>query len=216
MPGQEGLGGSARGRLLFGSVTKIHDMPALELAASVADGQLSPVEIADHYLDRIDRLNEQTGAFYTVTAELAKEQAATAEKLAADSRRAGDQATSLPPLTGVPIPIKDLNMVAGVRMTLGSTIFADNVATEDDYVVAELRKAGIVITGKTATPEFGLPCYTETKIGPPARTPWDLTRSAGGSSGGAAPALPRRPAPARQGSERRRCATKPANGGGHV
>ncbi len=177
MPGQEGLDGSARGRLLFGSVTQIHDMTALELAASVADGQLSPVEIADHYLDRIDRLNEQTGAFYTVTAELAKEQAATAEKLAADSRRAGDQASSLPPLNGVPIPIKDLNMVAGVRMTLGSTIFADNVATEDDYVVAELRKAGIVITGKTATPEFGLPCYTETKIGPPARTPGPRPRS---------------------------------------
>src|SRR5258707_4237843 len=207
MAGQEGLDGFAYGGLLFGNVTQIHDMTALELAASVADGQLSPVEIADHYLDRIDRLNEQTGAFYTVTAELAKEQAATAEKLAAESRRVGDQATSLPPLTGVPIPIKDLNMVAGVRMTLGSTIFADNVATEDDYVVAELRKAGIVITGKTATPEFGLPCYTETKIGPPARTPWDLTRSAGGSSGGAAPGVAARPAPAAPGKGRGRLGT---------
>src|SRR5260221_13178448 len=146
MPGQEGLGGSARGRLLFGSVTQIHDMPALELAASVEDGQLSPVEIADHYLDRIDRLNEQTGAFYTVTAELAKEQAATAEKLAAESRRVGDQATSLPPLTGVPIPIKDLNMVAGGRVTLGSTIFAGKAATPDDSALAELRKAGTVPT----------------------------------------------------------------------
>src|SRR5258708_1840405 len=216
MPGQEGLDGSARGRLLFGSVTQIHDMTALELAASVADGQLSPVEIADHYLDRIDRLNEQTGAFYTVTAELAKEQAATAEKLAAESRRAGDQASSLPPLNGVPIPIKDLNMVAGVRMTLGSTIFADNVATEDDYVVAELRKAGIVITGKTATPEFGLPCYTETKIGPPARTPWDLTRSAGGSPGAGAPdrrGPPPPPPPRRRERAGRRRAT-PA--GAHV
>src|SRR5499427_3545106 len=147
-------------RLLFGNVTDIHEMTALELATSIADGQLSPVEVTDHYLDRIDRLNSQTGAFYTVTADLAREQAAAAEKLAAESRRASDQA-SLPALTGVPIPIKDLNMVAGVRMTLGSTVFADNVAAEDDYVVAELRKAGIVITGKTATPEFGLPCYTE-------------------------------------------------------
>src|SRR5215813_5188999 len=201
MPGQEGLDGPRYGRLLFGDVTQIHDMTALELAASIADGQLSPVEIADHYLDRIDRLNTQTGAFYTVTADLAKEKATTAEKLAAESRRAGDGATSLPPLTGVPIPIKDLNMVAGVRMTLGSTIFADNVATEDDYVVAELREAGIVITGKTATPEFGLPCYTETKIGPPARTPWDLSRSAGGSSGGAGAAVAAGLAPAAQGSD---------------
>src|SRR5258707_3396495 len=216
MAGQEGLDGFAYGGLLFGNVTQIHDMTALELAASVADGQLSPVEIADHYLDRIDRLNEQTGAFYTVTAELAKEQAATAEKLAAESRRVGDQATSLPPLTGVPIPIKDLNMVAGVRMTLGSTIFADNVATEDDYVVAELRKAGIVITGKTATPEFGLPCYTETKIGPPARTPWDLTRSAGGSSGGAAAAVAAGLAPAAQGSDGGGPLSVPPNQGGLV
>ncbi len=176
-------------------------MTALELATSIADGQLSPVEVTDHYLDRIDRLNSQTGAFYTVTADLAREQAATAEKVVSDARRAGEQAASLPPLTGVPIPIKDLNMVAGVRMTLGSTIFADNVATEDDYVVAELRKAGIVITGKTATPEFGLPCYTETKIGPPARTPWDLSRSAGGSSGGAGAAVAAGLAPAAQGSD---------------
>ena len=90
-------------------------------------------------------------------------------------------------------------MVAGVRMTFGSTIFADNVADADDYVVAALRSAGIVITGKTATPEFGLPCYTETKIGPPARTPWDLSRSAGGSSGGAAAAVAAGPGPRRPG-----------------
>jgi amidase len=175
-------------------------MTAIEQAAAIREGQLSPVEITDHYLNRIDRLNEQTGAFYTVTAELAREQAAAAEKLAAASRRDGDEA-SLPPLTGVPIPIKDLNMVAGVRMTMGCTLLAENIATEDDYVVAELRNAGIVITGKTATPEFGLPCYTETRIGPPARTPWDLGRSAGGSSGGAAAAVSSGMAPAAQGSD---------------
>ena len=173
-------------------------MTVIELAGAIRTGELSPVEITDHYLDRIDRLNAQTGAFYTVTADLAKEQAAAAEQAAANSRRTGE---TLPPLTGVPIPIKDLNQVAGVRATFGSTILADNVAWEDDYVVTELRKAGIVITGKTATPEFGLPCYTETKIGPPARTPWDLTRSAGGSSGGAAAAVAAGLAPAAQGSD---------------
>ena len=173
----------------------------LELAAGIRQGELSPVEITDHYLDRIDRLNEQTGAFYTVTADLAKEQAAAAEKAVSASRKAGDDPEALPPLTGVPIPIKDLNLVAGVRATFGSTLLADNIATEDDFVVAELRKAGIVITGKTATPEFGLPCYTETKIGPPARTPWDLSRSAGGSSGGAGAAVAAGLAPAAQGSD---------------
>jgi amidase len=176
-------------------------LTVLELAAAIRQGELSPVEITDHYLGRIDQLNDQTGAFYTVTADLAKEQAVAAEKAVAESRKAGGDASELPPLTGVPIPIKDLNLVAGVRATFGSTLLADNIATEDDFVVAELRKAGIVITGKTATPEFGLPCYTETKIGPPARTPWDLTRSAGGSSGGAAAAVAAGLAPAAQGSD---------------
>jgi amidase len=166
-------------------VTQIHDLSVTELAAAIRDGELSPVEITDHYLERIDRLGEQVGAFYTVTGDRARQEAAAAEKAVAQT---SDDRSALPPLTGIPIPIKDLNMVAGVRVTFGSTIFADNVADQDDYVVAALRSAGIVITGKTATPEFGLPCYTETRIGPPARTPWDLARSAGGSSGGAAAA----------------------------
>jgi amidase len=188
-------------RLLFGSVSQLHDMTALELAAAIRQGDLSPVEITDHYLDRIDRLNEDVGAFYTVTPDLAKEQAAAAEQAAFEHRRVGGDASELPPLTGVPIPIKDLNMVAGVRATFGSMVLADNIAEQDDNVVVELRKAGIVITGKTAAPEFGLPCYTETKIGPPARTPWDLSRSAGGSSGGAAAAVAAGLAPAAQGSD---------------
>jgi amidase len=101
----------------------------------------------------------------------------------------------------VPVPIKDMNMVAGVRQTLGSLVYEGNVPAEDDYVTAALRAAGAVVTGKTATPEFGLPCYTETRIGPPARTPWDLSRSAGGSSGGAAAAVAAGLAPAAQGSD---------------
>lgn len=182
-------------------VTQIHDLTALEQAMAIRAGELSPVEITEHYLDRIDRLNAATGAFYTVTADLAKEQADVAEKLVSESRRVVDHPAALPALTGVPIPIKDLNMVAGVRATYGSSVFADNVATLDDYVVVELRKAGAVITGKTATPEFGLPCYTETEVGPPARTPWDLSLSAGGSSGGAAAAVAAGLAPAAQGSD---------------
>jgi amidase len=180
-------------------VTQIHDLTATELAAAIRDGQLSPVEITDHYLGRIDRLGERVGAFFTVTHDRARQEAAAAEKAVAEARR--DERSALPPLTGVPIPIKDLNLVAGVRATFGSLVFQDNIADQDDYAVAALRAAGIVITGKTATPEFGLPCYTETRIGPPARTPWDLTRSAGGSSGGAAAAVAAGLAPAAQGSD---------------
>jgi amidase len=178
-------------------VTQIHDLTVLELAAAIRRRELSPVEITGHYLDRIDALNADVGAFFTVTADLAREQAADAEKALA---RASDPG-SLPPLTGVPIPIKDLNMFAGVRQTLGSLAFADNVPAEDDHVAAALRAAGTVMPGKTATPELGLPCYTETEIGPPARTPWDLSRSAGGSSGGAGAAVAAGLAPAAQGRD---------------
>ena len=178
-------------------VTEIHDLTVAELAAAIRRRELSPVQITAHYLDRMGRLNATVGAFFTITAELASEQAAEAEKAVA---RADDPA-ALPPLTGVPIPIKDLNMVAGVRQTLGSAVYADNVPEMDDYVYTALRAAGSVLTGKTATPEFGLPCYTETEVGPPARTPWDLNRSAGGSSGGAAAAVAAGLAPAAQGSD---------------
>jgi amidase len=178
-------------------VTEIHDLTVAELVAAIRRRELSPVQITAHYLDRMGRLNATVGAFFTITAELASEQAAEAEKAVA---RADDPA-ALPPLTGVPIPIKDLNMVAGVRQTLGSAVYADNVPEMDDYVYAALRAAGSVLTGKTATPEFGLPCYTETEVGPPARTPWDLNRSAGGSSGGAAAAVAAGLAPAAQGSD---------------
>jgi amidase len=178
-------------------MTQIHELTAIELAAAIRAKELSPVAVTDHYLRRIQELNEQVGAFYTVTAELAAEQARAAEKAVAQAADPAD----LPPLTGVPIPIKDLNMVAGVRQTLGSLAYENNVPDTDDYVVTRLRDAGAVITGKTSTPEFGLPCYTETKIGPPARTPWDLSRSAGGSSGGAAAAVAAGLAPAAQGSD---------------
>ena len=178
-------------------MTQIHELTMIELAAAIRAGELSAPVVADHYLRRTQELNDQVGAFYTITAELASEQALAAEKAIS---RAADPA-ELPPLTGVPIPIKDLNMVAGVRQTLGSLAYADYVPDTDDYVVTRLKDAGVVITGKTATPEFGLPCYTETKIGPPARTPWDLSRSAGGSSGGAAAAVAAGLAPAAQGSD---------------
>jgi amidase len=173
-------------------MAEIHELTVLELAAAIRARELSPVTITDHYLRRAHERNEQTGAFFTIAADLAMEQAKAAEQAGP-----GDDQ----PLHGVPIPIKDLNQVAGVRMTLGSLTYKDNVPDADDYVVERLRDAGSIMLGKTATPEFGLPCYTETHIGPPARTPWDLTRSAGGSSGGAAAAVAAGLAPAAQGSD---------------
>ncbi|GAA2401895.1 amidase [Nonomuraea africana] len=166
----------------------IHDLTALEQAEAVRRREISPVEITRHYLDRVERIDPQVGAFVTVTAERALAQAR-------------DLTEPSGPLYGVPIPIKDLNLVKDVPISFGSATYADFVAPVDDTVVERLREAGTVMLGKTATPEFGLPCYTETSVSPPSRTPWDLTRSAGGSSGGAAAAVAAGLAPAAQGSD---------------
>jgi amidase len=174
-------------------VTQIHDLSVREQAAAIRDRELSPVDVTEHYLNRVDRLGDQVGAFVTVTAEIAREQAKAAEKAAGQ----GDT----PPLLGIPVPIKDLNMVKDVPMTLGSAAFDDFQGFADDNVVTSLREAGTILLGKTNTPEFGLPCYTENDVAPPARTPWDLSRSAGGSSGGAAAAVAAGLAPIAQGSD---------------
>ncbi|MQY06349.1 Acylamidase [Actinomadura sp. RB68] len=169
----------------------------MRLAAAVRSRELSPVEIADHYLERIERLNAQVGAYVTVTADLARAQAKAAERRVLEA----DDPAELPPLLGVPVPVKDLNMVNGVPVTLGSEVYRDLTGFADDNVVVLLRSAGSVLTGKTSTPEFGLPCYTENAVAPPARTPWDLSRSAGGSSGGAAAAVAAGLAPVAHGSD---------------
>ncbi|MFG2247228.1 amidase [Spirillospora sp. NPDC048823] len=178
-------------------MTQTHDLSATRMAAAVRTREVSPVELADHYLARIERLNEQVGAYVTVTAERAREEARQAEKAVLDAADPAD----LPPLLGVPVPVKDLNMVDGVRATLGSGVYSDLTGFADDNVVTLLRQAGSVLLGKTTTPEFGLPCYTEGAVAPPARTPWDLSRSAGGSSGGAAAAVASGLAPIAQGSD---------------
>ncbi|WP_024935817.1 MULTISPECIES: amidase [Actinomadura] len=178
-------------------MTQTHDLSATRMATAVRTREVSPVELADHYLARIERLNEQVGAYVTVTAERAREEARRAEKAVTDAADPAD----LPPLHGVPVPIKDLNMVNGVRITFGSAVYADLTGFADDNVVAKLADAGTVLLGKTTTPEFGLPCYTEGDVSPPARTPWDTSRSAGGSSGGAAAAVASGLAPVAQGSD---------------
>jgi amidase len=175
-------------------VTELHELTALELGRAIAAKEVSPVEVAEHFLDRIDAYDSRLGAFVTVTADLALSQAKEQEVLAHEGRLTS-------PLAGVPVPIKDLNHVEGVPIAYGSAAYAGTIAPIDDNVVRRLKLAGTVCLGKTSTPEFGLPCYTETAIGPPARTPWDLSRGAGGSSGGAAAAVAAGLAPLAQGSD---------------
>ncbi|WP_345023548.1 amidase, partial [Nonomuraea roseoviolacea] len=152
----------------------LHELSALEQARAVRDRVVSPVELTRHYLDRIERIDPRVGAYVTVTADRALEQARLLEKELPEG-----------PLAGVPIPVKDLNLVKDVPIMFGSATYREFVSPVDDTVVERLRDAGTVMLGKTATPEFGLPCYTETAVSPPARSPWDPATSAGGSSGGA-------------------------------
>ncbi|WP_164836251.1 amidase family protein, partial [Actinacidiphila soli] len=164
-------------------MAEAHELTMVAQAAAMRRGELSPVELATHYLARIEELNDAVGAYLTVTADHAL----------ADARRAErrlKEGGELPPLLGVPMAVKDLTPVKGVRFTAGSSVFAEQVAEVDAYIVTLLReRGGSVLLGKTNTPEFGLPAYTENRLGPPARTPYDLTRGAGGSSGGAAAAV---------------------------
>ncbi len=166
---------------------QLHDLTALEQAAAVRAGELSPAELVEHYAGRIERLDGGLGAFVTLTLDAARAQAA-------GPLPAG-------PLAGVPIGIKDLNLTAGVPTGFGSRAMAGYVPTVSDFVVDKLREAGTISLGKTATPEFGLPCYTETEVGPPTRNPWDLSLSAGGSSGGAGAAVAAGLLPVAQGSD---------------
>jgi amidase len=175
-------------------VTRLHDLSALEQAAAVRSGEVSPTELVEHALSRIAALDGGLGAFVTVTPERALAAAARAERIL---RGGGD----VPALFGVPTAIKDLNNTAGVRTTFGSRTMADFVPTVDDAVVTKLAAAGTISVGKTNTPEFGFPCYTDNDLVGPARCPWDPTRHAGGSSGGAAVAVAAGLVPFAQGSD---------------
>lgn len=169
-------------------MAELHDLTALEQAAAVRRGEVSPVDLVDHHLARVDRLDGDLGAFVTVTAEAARAQAEEAERTAREARRAGTEA-SLPPLHGVPTAIKDTAPTAGVPTASGSRAFKGLVPAADAAVVTALRAAGTISLGKTTTSEFALMPHGETDLGIETRNPWDTSRSALGSSAGAAAAV---------------------------
>jgi aspartyl-tRNA(Asn)/glutamyl-tRNA(Gln) amidotransferase subunit A len=155
-------------------------MPYLSIqqaSEELRSGIITPTELLAETLERIDRLDSDIQAFVTVMRDQAYDEAEKAEN---------EQRTGLfrSPLHGVPIAIKDIIAVKDVRMTAGSKVLTDYIPQEDATVVEQLRRAGAVIAGKTNTHEFAYGTYT-----PPTRNPWDLTRIAGGSSGGSAAAV---------------------------
>ncbi len=171
-------------------MSQLHDLTALEQGAAVRAGETTSAELVELYLGRIAALGEELGSFVTVTDEEAR-LAARGHRPSADDG----------PLAGVPTALKDLNATAGVRTSFGSPVFADLVPDFDDEVVQRIARAGMVSLGKTSTPEFGSPCYTEPEGAPPAVTPWDTSRMAGGSSGGAGAAVAAGLVPVAHGSD---------------
>ena len=155
---------------------------ALTLARRIRTKEISPVSVVEAVLQRIEALQPTVNAFVTVTADEAREAARRAEAAV----MAGEP---LGPLHGVPFSVKDLLFTRGTRTTMGSLIFADQVPTEDAVPVRRLREAGAILIGKTTTPEFGHKPFTDSPLFGATRNPWDLSRTAGGSSGGAAAAV---------------------------
>ncbi len=156
---------------------------ALDQAEIIRHGDVSPSELVDGYLERIERLDPALNSFLTVAADFARDAARDAEKRLAS----GDVDSA--PFLGVPVTIKDLADTAGIRTTHGTATYADRVPTHDDEVVVRIKRAGFVILGKTNTPEFGSRSTTESPAYPTARNPWNTDHTPGGSSGGAAAGL---------------------------
>jgi aspartyl-tRNA(Asn)/glutamyl-tRNA(Gln) amidotransferase subunit A len=155
---------------------------ALALARQIRQKEVSPVEVVDAVLRRIEALQPTVNAFITVTADAAREAARRAEAAVLAGEPLG-------PLHGVPFSVKDLLWTRGVRTTMGSRLFEHQVPAEDAVPVRRLREAGAVLIGKTTTPEFGHKPFTDSPLFGVTRNPWDLARTAGGSSGGAAAAV---------------------------
>lgn len=163
-------------------------LPGLrEAARLIARRRLSPVELLEATLARIEALQPTLNAFISLSAEPARTAARRAEaRLARRSLRTAD----LPPLLGVPLSVKDLILTRDAPTTAGSRVFGDGLpAASDAPVVARLRRAGGLIVGKTNLHEVAFGVTTENEHFGPARNPWDPTRIVGGSSGGSAGAV---------------------------
>ncbi|MCP2259853.1 amidase [Streptoalloteichus tenebrarius] len=177
---------SAETRLVFRT--------ARELVTLMATRQVSAREVLDAHLAQIEKVNPEVNAIVTLTPERAYELASRADDAIAHGRLLG-------PLHGLPVAHKDLASTAGIRTTFGSLVFKDNVPQHNDLHVQRLLDAGAVTVGKTNTPEFGNGSQTFNKVFGATRNPYDITRTCGGSSGGAAVALATGMVPIADGSD---------------
>ena len=158
---------------------------ALKQAELIKKRQISPLELTELYLSRIEQYNPQLGCFY----HIAKEYAIADARLKTEQLAQVKDTTQLPAFFGVTTTIKDLNSVAQMPITYGVAALKDKIAEYDDAIVTKIKNAGFIILGKTATSQLGSLPYTEPPGFSPTRNPWNLKYTGGGSSGGSAVAV---------------------------
>lgn len=167
---------------------------AADLVELIASRRLSSRELVQAHLDRIEAVDGQINAIVTLDAEGALEAAARADEVVMSGAGTG-------PLHGLPMTHKDTHATAGMRTTQGSPLFADHIPDADDPLIGRLKTAGVISTGKSNVPEFAAGSHTFNEVFGATRNPYDLTASAGGSSGGLGAALAARIQPLGEGSD---------------
>jgi aspartyl-tRNA(Asn)/glutamyl-tRNA(Gln) amidotransferase subunit A len=163
-------------------MASIHERSAVALIRLMQAGEISPLELMEETLHRIDETNPLLNAFVSLRAEGALEEARAMTQTLASGKHAGR-------LAGIPIGVKDLEDVRGMVTSFGSVPFKDHKAGNDSTQVARLRKEGAIVVGKTNTPEFGHTGFTKNLLFGVTRNPWNRERTPGGSSGGSASAV---------------------------
>src|SRR6202162_4277547 len=167
---------------------------AIEMAQLIRAKKLAAREALAAHLKQIERVNPKVNAIVTLVPEMASDAAAKADEMQAHKETLG-------PLHGLPVAHKDLLETRGIRTTFGSPLYKDYTPADDDIVVARMRRAGAIIIGKTNVPEFGADSQTFNKVFGATHNPYDLAKTGGGSSGGAAVTLACGLAPVVSGSD---------------
>jgi len=179
---REILLGVAAASITEGTASPVCFMSTVEMARLIRTKKMSAREALAAHLKQIERVNPKVNAIVTLVPEMAADAAAKADERQARKEKLG-------PLHGLPVAHKDLIETRGIRTTFGSPLYKDNIPSEDDLIVERLRRAGAITIGKTNTPEFGAGSQTFNTVFGATLNPYDLTKTCGGSSGGAAVAL---------------------------